>query len=307
MRILITGGTGQIGRALAESLLSDQHEVILLSRNPTQAAGAPAGAQIHGWDGKTAAGWGHLVEDAQAIVNLAGESIGGTAFLPPRWTPALKQRILDSRRDAANAVIEAIKSARQKPKAVIQASAIGYYGPHGDERLTEESTAGDDFPARVCFEWEKAADALGKLGVRCAVIRTGLVLDRHEGVLPRVMLPFKLFAGGPLGSGKQFMSWIHIADQIAAIRFLIDNASTSGVYNLTAPNPVTNRGFATLLGRIMRRPAFVPAPSFVFHLAFGEVATIVVDGQRVLPERLTKAGFQFKFSALEPALRDLLS
>jgi uncharacterized protein len=306
MRIIITGGTGLIGRALTASLSADKHEVTLLSRRPDQPAGQPANVQMHRWDGKTSEGWGHLVDGADAVVNLAGESIGGTGFLPPRWTNALKQRIMESRRDAGAAVVEAVRAARNKPGVVIQASAIGFYGPHADEVLTEDSPAGNDFPARVCVQWEQYDDAFNEMGVRHAVIRTGLVLDRHDGVLPRVMLPFKLFAGGPLGSGKQYMSWIHIADQVGAMRLLMESKSPGGVFNLTAPNPVTSRIFASTLGRVMSRPSFMPAPAFAFKLAFGEVATIVVDGQRVLPERLTKAGYRFQFDELEPALRDLL-
>jgi len=306
MRIIITGGTGLIGRALTASLIGDGHEVILLSRRPDRQAGQPANVQMHGWDGKTADGWGHLVDGADAVVNLAGESIGGTGFLPPRWTNTLRQRIMDSRRDAGKAVVEAARAAHHKPGVVLQASAIGFYGPHADEVLTEDSPSGRDFPAQVCIAWEQYGDAFKEMGVRHAVIRTGLVLDRHDGVLPRLMLPFKLFGGGPLGSGKQYMSWIHIADQVGAMRFLIETKSASGVYNLTAPNPVTSRVFASALGRVMHRPSFMPAPAFAFKLAFGEVATIIIDGQRVLPERLTQAGYPFQFSELEPALRDLI-
>ncbi len=306
MRVIITGGTGLIGKALAESLLADKHEVIVLSRQPDRVTNLPAGIQLQQWDGKSADGWGNLADGADAIVNLAGESIGGTEFLPPRWTKSLKQRIFDSRREAGQAVVAAVKAAKQKPKVIVQASAIGYYGPHGDETLTEESPAGNDFPAQVCVKWEESIAPMKEMGVRLAVIRTGLVLDARGGVLPRLALPFRLFAGGPLGSGKQVMSWIHFADEIAAIRFLIENPSASGVFNLTAPYPVTNKEFAGTLGRVLRRPSFVPAPAFVFHLAFGEVATIIVDGQRVVPKHLLDLGFQFRFAELEPALRDLL-
>lgn len=305
MRIIIAGGSGLIGRALTESLLADGHDVIILSRK-AQPGGLPMGAQVRLWDGKTANDWGHLADGAGAIVNLAGEAIGGTGFLPPRWTPRLKQAIFESRRNAGQAILEAANAAKKKPGVVIQASAIGYYGPHGDESLTEDSAAGHDFPAQVCAEWEAATVPVTDLGMRHAAIRTGLVLDPDDGVLPRLMLPFKLFGGGPLGSGRQFMSWIHIADEIAAIRFLIEQTSASGAFNLTAPNPVTNRELATTLGRVMHRPSFVPAPRFAFQLAFGEVATIVVDGQRVLPHRLLDMGFTFRFADLEPALRDLL-
>jgi uncharacterized protein (TIGR01777 family) len=306
MRIVITGGTGLIGKRLAASLLPDGHEVIILSRNPQRARDIPAGARLEAWDGQTAAGWGELADGAGALVNLSGEPLGGAGFLPPRWTPALKQRILDSRRNGAVACLEAIKQAGKKPLVLIQSSAIGYYGVHEDEILTEKSGPGDDFAAQVCVAWEASSAAVDETGVRRVVLRSGLVLDRQEGVFTRLSLPFRLFAGGPLGSGNQWMSWIHIDDEIAAIRRLIQEKSASGAFNLTAPNPVQNRDFARSLGKVMHRPAFMPAPAVAFRLAFGEVATLVVDGQRVVPEKLQQTGFKFKFDTLEAALTDLV-
>jgi hypothetical protein len=305
MRVIITGGTGLIGTRLASSLIADGHEAVILSRNPARTKGTPAGARLEAWDAHTANGWGELAEGAGAIVNLAGLPLGGAGFLPPRWTPALKQRILDSRRNAALACLEAIKRAQTKPAVLIQASAIGYYGVHGDEILDEKASPGSDFAAQTCVVWEESSAPVEALGVRRAVIRTGLVLDAAGGVFTRLALPFKLFAGGPFGDGQQWMSWIHLDDEISAIRLLIREKSAQGAFNLTAPNPVQNRDFARTLGKVMHRPAFMPAPSFAFRLAFGEVATLILDGQRVIPARLQEFGFQFKFETLEPALADI--
>ena len=243
--------------------------------------------QVVGWDAKTAQGWEYLVDGADAIVNLAGESIGGTGLVPSRWTGARKQRILQSRLDAADAVVQAVKAAEHKPRVVIQASAVGYYGVTGDEVVTETSAAGNDFLARVCVQWENASAPLDDLGVRRAIIRTGLVLSPEEGVLPRLMLPFRLFAGGTLGSGKQWYPWIHSDDVVRAIRFLIDTEDATGAFNLTAPNPLTNRDFSRVLGRVMHRPAAIPVPAFTLRLALGEMATLVLDGQRAVPQKLS--------------------
>lgn len=306
MRIIITGGTGLIGRALAENLARDEHEVFILSRSLDKGHGLPSGVQIAQWDGRTATGWGHLANGAGAIINLAGENLAGQKFFPSRWTARRKRLIMESRLNAAKAVFDAIQAAADRPSVVIQASAIGYYGPRGDEEITEEEQPGDDFGAHVCVAWENSLADVEDLGVRYAVIRTGLVLSPNGGVLTRLTFPFRYFAGGPLGSGRQWMSWIHIADEIWAIRLLLKNKSASGALNLTAPQPVTNAEFSQTLGSIMGRSSSLSVPDRVFRLAFGEVATLVLDGQRVLPQRLLDLGFTFLFPSLEPALRDLL-
>lgn len=305
MRIIITGGTGFIGSALARRLAS-QHEVILLSRSLKKSDGVPPSVQIVRWDAQTAEGWGDLADGAGALVNLAGENIGGTGFLPPRWSPDLKKRILESRLNAGRAVIEAIRAAKKKPGVLIQSSAVGYYGVHQDEKITESSPAGKDFLADVCVQWEMSTEEAEKLGVRRAVIRIGLPLSNDGGVFTRLVLPFRLFAGGSLGNGKQYMSWIAMDDYLDAIQFLIDRPDARGVFNLTSPNPVTNAEFARALGRAMKRPAFMPAPGFVFRVAFGEVSTLILDGQRVIPEHLQKAGFAFKYPTIETALATLV-
>ena len=306
MRVIITGGTGLIGRKLAASLAGDHHEVIVLSRNPVHTRGLPRGVQVVGWDARTPQGWGHLVDGADAIVNLAGESIAGTGFIPSRWTEARKQRILQSRLDAADAIVQAVKAADRKPHVVVQASAVGYYGASGDEIITEAHPAEDDFLAQVCVQWENASAPVETLGVRRAVVRIGLVLTPEEGVLPKLLLPFRLFVGGALGTGRQWYPWVHADDVIRAIRFLISSENASGSFNLTAPNPLTNRDFSRVLGRVLHRPALVPVPPFALRLALGEISTLVLDGQRAVPQRLTEVGFSFRFTEAEAALSDLL-
>ncbi|MBN1428636.1 MAG: TIGR01777 family oxidoreductase [Anaerolineae bacterium] len=306
MRVIIAGGTGLIGRALAESLVRDGHETIVLSRSSEKASDLPLGAQLVEWDGRTPTGWGDLLNGESAIVNLAGANIGGEGFLPSRWTTERKQIILDSRLNAARAVFDAIRAAPARPAVVIQASAIGYYGPRGSEEIAEDGNPGEDFGAQVCLACENSLADVEEIGVRYTVIRTGIVFSKTGGALPRLVLPFRFFAGGPLGSGRQWMSWIHIADEVWAIRLLLKNKSASGVFNLTAPQPVTNAEFSRTLGRVMKRPSFLPMPAFAFRRVFGEVSTIVLDGQRVLPKRLLDLGFTFLFPSLEPALRELV-
>jgi len=302
-RVIITGGTGLIGRAVAAELAGAGCQVVVLSRRPrpAQALGLPGGATVTGWDGHSAQGWDHLADGALAIVNLAGASLAGG-----RWTPERKRLILDSRLQAGNAVLQAVQAAGRKPQVVIQASAVGYYGRRGDEEIGEEGPAGDDFLARVCVAWEASTQAVAAMGTRHVVIRTGVVLSAAEGALPRLALPFRLFAGGRLGSGRQVLSWIHLADQAAAIRFLIEQPGAAGPFNLTAPQPVTNAEFSKLVGQVLRRPAWLPAPAFALRLALGELATTVLDGQRVVPRRLLELGFRFRFPQVALALQDLL-
>ncbi len=301
MRIIITGGKGLIGGALAANLANDGHEVILLSRAPERTTSLPSGVRAERWDGRTAAGWGTLAEGADAIVNLAGEGIASG-----RWTEERKRRIRESRVNAGQAVVDAVKAAARKPGVVIQSSAVGYYGVHGDEEITESAPAGNDYLAQVAVAWENSTAPVETLGVRRAIIRTGVVLSNKGGALPQMLLPFKLFAGGPLGNGKQWLPWIHIADEVGAIRFLIENRQARGAFNLCAPNPLTNAEFGRVVGRVMGRPAFMPTPAFALRLVFGEMATVLLDGQRQVPKRLIELGFAFRFPSAEAALRDIL-
>jgi uncharacterized protein len=301
VRVIITGGSGFIGQALTEELRAAGHEVIVLSRDPARASGGMPGVRFERWDTRTAEGWGYLVNAESAIINLAGENLSAG-----RWTDDLKRRVLSSRIDAGRAVVQAVADAAEKPRVVIQSSAVGYYGIRRDEDTTEESAPGNDFLANVCVKWESATAPVEKHGVRRAIIRTGIPLSPVGGVLARFLLPFRFFVGGPLGSGRQPFPWIHMADQIAAIRFLLENDKASGPFNLSAPNPATNAEFARALGRAMGRPALMPVPSIALRIMFGEMASVILDGQRVVPRRLLESGFTFRFPDLEPALRDLL-
>jgi uncharacterized protein len=300
-KIIITGGTGLIGSALAKDLATIGHELIVLSRNPTKAHGLPAGTRVLAWDGSTAQGWGREVDGALAIVNLAGATIAR-----PPWTESYKRRILASRVNGGKAVVEAVSAAAKKPNVVIQSSGVGYYGLHAAEIITEEVPAGSDFLAKVCIAWEASTAPVEAQGTRQVVTRTGLVLSAKGGVLPMIALPFRFFIGGPLGSGRQYMPWIHMADEIAAIRFLIEHDTARGAFNLAAPHPETNKEFGRLLGKALHRPSFVPAPGIALKLMLGEMAELLLlGGQRVVPARLQQLGFQFRFPDTEPALRDL--
>ena len=301
MRIIISGGSGFIGTALTKSLLSDGHAVWILTRNP-QAARLPAGAQAVGWDGRTTNGWGQLVSRVDAIVNLAGENLGSGP-----WNPVRKSRILSSRVEAGLAISSAIAQADPRPKVLIQASAVGFYGPRRVESVDEGSLPGRGFLVDVCQAWEASTRSVEGLGVRRVVIRTGVVLAKDEGALKRMLLPFYLFVGGPLGNGRQGLPWIHPADELAAIRFLLENDQASDVYNLAAPQPLSNADFGRLLAKIIRRPYWLPVPAFALRLLLGEMSTLVLDGQYVLPGRLLELGFRFRFENAGSALQDLIN
>jgi uncharacterized protein (TIGR01777 family) len=307
MHTLITGGTGLIGRALIDSLVADgqetgRHTVTVLSRSPQKhQASLPAGVQAVKWDGKNAEGWGHLADGADAIVNLAGEGIADG-----RWSEERKRRILQSRVDAGKAVVEAVRQAKVKPKVVIQSSAVGYYGVGDKTLLTEGSAPGNDFLGQVCSDWEGSSEEVEQMGVRRVVIRTGIVLSTKGGAFPKLLLPFHFFVGGPIGNGRQYFPWIHIDDQVRAIRFLMENEQVSGPYNLAAPNPPTNSDFVQNLGKAMGRPALLPVPSFVFKIFFGEMSTVLLDGQRAVPQALEAAGFGFSYPEATAATRDIL-
>jgi uncharacterized protein (TIGR01777 family) len=308
MRIVITGGTGMIGRSLAANLAPDGHEVVLLSRTPERATDLPTGVRAEKWDARTGEGWAHLADGAGAIVNLAGASIAGEGFFPRRWTPERKALIRDSRIKAGHAVVDAISRVGQKPRVVIQQSGIGYYGPSDDSWLTEDAPPGTDFGARLASnEWETATMAVEEMGVRHVIARTAPVFDEREGALPRMLLPFRLFVGGPMGSGRQWLSWIHRDDSARATRFLIENEKATGPFNVSSPNPVTYGELAKIIGRVMRRPSFMPIPGFAMKLAFGEVSNVLLEGQRATPQRLLDMGFDFRFPTAEAALRDLLA
>lgn len=305
-RMIITGGSGQMGRALAADLAKDGYDIVLLSRAPSKVAGLPNGVRAEKWDGRTAEGWGQLANGAAAIINLAGENIGIPPI--PWWLPGRRERIRASRVNSGRAIVEAVRAATEKPRVVVQASGINFYGLRGDQIVAETESAGDDFAARVCVEWEAATAEVETLGVRRVVIRTAPNLTKRGGILFYLALPFKMFVGGPIGNGKQWFSWIHAVDQVRAIRFLIDNENARGVYNLSAPDPKTNAEFGRLLARGLKRPYWFPTPALVMRLAFGELGDKLLLGSlRVLPQRLQEAGFKFQFADAESALKDLWS
>jgi uncharacterized protein len=303
MRALITGGTGLIGGALARELGAAGIDVVVLSRDPGRARNLPENVRAVRWDGVSPDGWAELVQGPDtAIVHLAGESIG-----EGRWTAERKRRLEDSRVRSSAAVAEAIRRASVKPRVLLQGSAVGYYGRCGDELVTEEHPPGDNFLARLSVEWEAATAAVEALGVRRVVLRTGVVLAREGGALPKMMLPFRFGVGGPLGNGRQWFPWIHLADQVGAMRFLLDREEARGPFNLSAPQPVENRDLGRALGQVLHRPSLLPAPAFALHLALGEMADMLLDGQRAVPRALLDLGYTFRFPELSPALQDLLA
>lgn len=305
MRILIAGGSGFLGRALTTALTGAEHQVTVLTRRTAVSAGKSQGASISyvSWnpDG-TAGSWAVACGHADVVINLAGESIAAK-----RWTDAQKTSLASSRILSTRSLVAFAKQASPQPSLFVSASAIGYYGDAGDILLDETATGGNDFLARLTSDWEQEARLAQIGGTRVAVVRTGIVLDPREGALAKMLTPFRLGAGGPFGAGRQYMSWIHRDDWVSLLVWLLGAPGAAGAYNATAPNPVTNRDFARTLGRVLNRPALVPAPPFALKLALGEMAgPLLLFSQRVLPARATAAGFSFRFPELEGALRDLL-
>ncbi|MBC8233391.1 TIGR01777 family protein [bacterium] len=303
-RIIIVGATGFIGKVLCGQLVGKGYEVVALSRNPDKGKELLGNqVQVVKWDAKSSDGWVNYADGAYAIVNLAGENIASG-----RWTKDKKQRILHSRLNAGKAVIEAVEQANNKPTSVIQASAIGYYGARGDEILNEFSAPGVGFLPEVAQQWEQKTKTVEALGVRHIIIRSGIVLGRDDGFLPRALLPFRLFVGGRLGNGKQWFSWIHLDDEVKAICFLLGQENLSGVFNLTAPNPLISKDFFHLLGKVIKRPSWFPVPSLVLHLTLGEMAKeLILSGQRAIPKRLLEAGYEFRYTQVESALKEILA
>lgn len=300
MHVLITGGTGLIGKALTKRLLEENHTVTILSRNP-QAYSLPAGVKAVVWDGLSANGWGHVVNETDAIVNLAGVNLGGSL-----WTRKRKDALLNSRINAGRAVVEAVSQADRKPQVLVQASAVGYYAASGDTILDENSPAGKDFQGQLCQQWEDSTREVENMGVRRVITRSGVVFTRGAFILTMFMLPFRMFVGGPVGSGKQYISWLHIQDEVEGILFLLQNGNTSGAFNLMSPQPVMNADLGRVISRVIKRPYWFPVPAFALRLVLGELSSVVLDSWRGIPDRLQKAGFVFKYPDVESALKDLM-
>jgi len=303
-KVIITGASGFIGKALCRHLIEVGYDVVGLSRNPDRGSNLLVGqVNVVKWDARSATEWRDYADGAYAIVNLAGENIGSG-----RWTKQRKERILKSRLDAGKAVVEAVEKVKTKPQVVIQSSGIGYYGDSGDEIVDETSRPGSGFLVEVAKQWERTTEQVKSFGVRHIVIRTGVVLGKDEGFLPRVMMPFRFFVGGHIGSGKQWISWIHIDDEVRAIRFLMERESLEGAFNLSAPNPITSRDFSKALGKAMKRPAWLPVPGFVLRLFMGEMADeLILSGQKAMPKRLQESKYEFRYSEAEAALREILT
>ncbi len=295
MRILMTGGTGLIGRRLCRELRDQGHALTVLSRRPeTVAAKCGAGVQAM----RSLEEW--LPEQTfDAVINLAGEPIADA-----HWTAARKQALWDSRVTLTEALVRKISAAQHKPAVLLSGSAIGFYG-NGEMPVDESAQAGNDFAAQLCRVWEDVALAAQPLGVRVCLLRTGLVLAPQGGLLGRLWLPFKLGLGARLGDGRQWMSWVHLDDHVAMVLKLLQDESLSGPFNLTAPAPVTNADFTRALARAVHRPAWFVTPAFLLRLALGERARLLLEGQRVLPERMHQLGFQHRYPLLEDALRDV--
>jgi len=293
-KIIVAGGTGLLGTALVGALQDDRHRVVVLTRRPTR------DNEVR-WSPQYAEGlWTSALDNAHAVINLAGASIAGG-----RWTTARKAAIRDSRIQATGALVKAIAASGQPPPIFISSSAVGYYGSRGDEPVTETTAPGSDFLAHVCRDWEAAASQLSP-AARVVLLRSGVVLARHGGALPQMALPFKLFAGGPAGSGRQFMSWIHLHDWVATVKWALASQHIAGPLNVTAPEPVTNEDFSRSLGRVLGRPAWLKAPSFALRLMLGEMAdALILGGQRVLPAVAQQHGFAFQYPTLESALRQI--
>jgi len=316
MRVFITGGSGLIGRHLARKLLNSGHQPVILSRHSDKVRRKPEFRefQVVQGDPSTEGRWQDEIDGCDAVVNLAGHNL-----FADRWNTDIKRKIRDSRIHGTDHVVSAIGKARNKPGVLVQASAIGYYGPHADEELDETSPSGSDFLAVVCREWEQASERVSELGVRRVVVRIGIVLAPGEGALAFMTPIFKLGPGAPIGSGgglfakgRQWMSWIHIDDIAGMFQMAVENAEAAGPINGTAPNPVRNAEFSKTLSSVLRKPYtpwrfFVPIgpPDAVIQLMLGEVAGVVTAGQKVLPTKARALGYQYKFPELEKALRDV--
>ena len=298
MNILITGGTGFIGKELRETLLKAGNNLVIITRNPKKYEDESASNQrFISWDDDLVS----EMENADAVINLAGENLFGQ-----RWNEQVKESIYNSRIDSTRSLVEAMRSAEKKPSVFISASASGIYGDQGDTILTEEFEAANDFLASVCKDWEEESQKAGELGVRVVNPRIGIVLEEGGGALEKMIPPFKFFVGGPIGDGKQYMSWIHRSDLVKALVFPIENEKLDGAYNVCSPNPATMNEVAETLGDVMNRPSFFRVPKFALDIVLGEAAQPITGSIRMQPKKLQVIGFEFRFEELEEALADII-
>ncbi len=302
MKIIITGGTGFIGTRLIATLSKEEHEIVILTRaaRPQEQRNAAVVRYVQ-WDAKTFGAWAKEVNGADAIINLTGKNT-----FEQRWTSAVKQELIESRIGATRLLVEAIRQASNTPSLLVSASAVGYYGDTHDAAATENLPRGNDFLSELTNRWEQESQQAVSLDVRVVNPRFGVVIGKHGGAIATMMLPFRFFVGGYLGSGKQFFPWIHIDDAVQAIVFPLHHAKVSGAYNVTAPQSVTMKDFCAALGKAMRRPSWTFVPSCVLRLALGEASSMLLSGQNASPKKITDAGFRFTFPLLEDALNDVM-
>jgi hypothetical protein len=298
MKICIAGGTGFVGKSLVPLLLSEGHQVIIIGRRHPQNSDKHPNITVLSADTTQPGIWQKALQDVDAVINLAGASIFN------RWTESYKQKLHDSRIQTTRHIVEGLRGSACA--TLISASAVGFYGDRRDDILDEAEPGGHDFLARLSHDWESEALKAGSIGIRTSVCRFGVILGRDGGALEQMVRPFKLFAGGPMGSGQQWFSWIHMSDLTAGIRFILRDSTLSGPVNLCAPNPVRNKELAGILGQVMKRPAFFPAPAFALKLVLGEFASSLLASQRVIPSVLLRHGFRFTFPNMEAALKDLI-
>lgn len=300
-RVVVTGATGLIGKELCQRLRERGYEVVVFSRNPAAArTTVPGAADYVAWDAAPSGPWAVSIDGALGVVNLAGASIAGK-----RWTGQRKREIRDSRVAGTRGIVSAIVQATQKPRVLVNGSAIGYYGPRDDTPLDEGAAPGDDFLAGVVKEWEAEALKAEEAGVRTVVVRTGIVLARDDGALARQKIPFQFFVGGPILPGTQWYSWIHHSDEVDLMLLALEDERVRGPLNATAPHPQTNRDFSRALGRAMGRPSLIPVPGFALKIPFGELADTLATGQRVVPAKAQELGYQFQYPTSEAALRQI--
>lgn len=313
-RYLITGGSGFIGTQLIKQLLIEEHEVTVLTRDEVKTANHFARVMESSIRPDKTVGKVQTITDLNelnvsdgssfdVVINLAGQGIADK-----RWSDSIKQQLLNSRINTTKALTDYLEDVLVKPDVFISGSALGYYGLHDDDNKINESGQGDtSFSSQLCVAWENEAKRIEDLGIRTCYLRTGIVLGKKGGALSKMLPPFKFGLGGPMGSGKQWMSWIHMDDIIGIIRYAVENESVSGAINGTAPSPVTNKTFSSILGQVLKRPAFIPMPAFVMKLMMGEMAEeLLLSGQRVVPEKISEAGYQFKYPELKSALKNIL-
>jgi uncharacterized protein (TIGR01777 family) len=302
MQIVVAGGTGFIGRPLCASLCQEGHQVTILTRRIEGQWPCASIVTAVEWNGRTAGAWEHCLDGADAVINLAGAPIADG-----RWNDARKQLLMDSRVLTTRLLVEALSRCSSKPRTLINASGIGYYGASDDRVLDEGAAHGQDFLSYLCVLWEAEALRAAEFGVRVVMLRTGMVLEQDGGALPKMLLPFRLFAGGPIMPGTQWVSWIHRHDHIGLIKWILTTPSVSGPVNAVAPEAVTMKQFCGLIGRILHRPSWLPVPGFALQMALGELGTLMTTGQRVNPAKAISGRYVFHYPALEPALRAILA